>query len=77
MNITRAMKNALLMINEDKHYVCDWRTIVRLTEAGFVSYVDGRAQITSAGRELLSSGVLFRKPGVAKARPFTVAKKYG
>lgn len=77
MNITRAMKNALLMISEDKHYVCDWRTIVRLTEAGFVSYEDGRAQITQAGKELLASGLLFKKPGLTKTRPFAVAKKYG
>lgn len=53
MNVTRKMRVALLMIREDSHYICEWQTIVRLTEAGFISYVDGRACITSEGRELL------------------------
>lgn len=50
------------MISLDKHFVCNWQTILRLTEAGYTSYEDGRAHITKEGRALL------RKP-LAKAHP--------
>ena len=74
INVTRKMRIALFMISEDSQYVCKWQTIVRLTEAGYISYIDGRACITPLGRELLS-----HKPGLARAqsRDWTATKKYG
>ena len=74
INVTRKMRIALFMISEDSQYVCKWQTIVRLTEAGYISYTDGRACITPMGRELLS-----HKPGLARAqsRDWTAMKKYG
>ena len=92
INITRKMRIALLMIREDNHYICEWQTILRLTEAGFISYVDGRARITPMGRELLatpyvrkepaSSSKLSCKPGLARTKSKeskeceAIAKKY-
>lgn len=74
INITRKMRIALFMISKDSQYVCKWQTIVRLTEAGYISYIDGRACITPLGRELLS-----HKPGIARAqsRDWSASKKYG
>ena len=74
INVTRKMRIALFMISKDSQYVCKWQTIVRLTEAGYISYTDGRACITPMGRELLS-----HKPGLARAqsRDWTATKKYG
>ena len=74
INVTRKMRIALFMISEDSQYVCKWQTIVRLTEAGYISYTDGRACITPLGRELLS-----HKPGIARAqsRDWSASKKYG
>ena len=62
INITRKMRIALLMIREDNHYICEWQTILRLTEAGFISYVDGRARITPMGRELLAMPYVRKDP---------------
>lgn len=85
LNITQKMRTALLMISEDSHYVCEWQTIVRLTEAGFISYIEGRACITPAGKELLAtprpklSHKLASAPGLARARSKEwegIAKKY-
>ncbi len=70
MNITRKMRLALLMISLDSHYVCAWQTIVRLTEAGYISYEDGRAHITKEGRALLRKPLnSAAKPGLKKANP--------
>ena len=76
LNVTRKMRIALLMIREDNHYVCEWQTILRLTEAGYISYTDGRACITALGRELLSTPrkPLMRKP-LAKAHPRPLLKR--
>ena len=77
LNVTRKMRIALIMIREDNHYVCEWQTILRLTEAGYISYSDGRACITTLGRELLATPrhkPLMRKP-LAKARPRPTLKR--
>ena len=77
LNVTRKMRIALIMIREDNHYMCEWQTILRLTEAGYISYTDGRACITTLGRELLAtpwSKSLMRKP-LAKAQPRPTLKK--
>ena len=77
LNVTRKMRIALIMIREDNHYVCEWQTILRLTEAGYISYSDERACITTLGRELLATPrprPLMRKP-LAKARPRPLLKR--
>ena len=77
LNITRKIRIALIMIREDNHYVCEWQTILRLTEAGYISYTDGRACITTLGRELLATPrhkPLMRKP-LAKAHPRPLLKR--
>lgn len=68
LNVTKKMRLALLMISLDKNFICNWQTILRLTEAGYISYEDGRAHITKEGRALL------RKP-LAKAHPRPISNK--
>ena len=71
LNVTRKMRIALIMIREDNHYICEWQTILRLAEAGYISYTDGRACITTLGRVLLATPrprSLMRKP-LTKAHP--------
>ena len=74
INITRKMRIALLMIREDNHYICEWQTILRLTEAGFISYIDGRARITPMGRELLSMPYMRKDPACRGTGPASSSK---
>ena len=55
LNVTSAMRIVLYMISEDRQFSCKWQTVVRLTEAGYISYIDGRTCITPLGRELLAT----------------------
>ena len=79
LNVTSAMRIVLYMISEDRQFSCKWQTVVRLTEAGYISYIDGRTCITPLGRELLATprhATLSQKriaksikPGLKKAHP--------
>ena len=55
LNVTAAMRIVLYMISKDRQFSCKWQTVVRLTEAGYISYIDGRTCITPLGRELLAT----------------------
>ena len=63
LNVTAAMRIVLYMISEDRQFSCKWQTVVRLTEAGYISYIDGRTCITPLGRELLATP---RSPAVRR-----------